>query len=326
MKKTKYAKVSIVIPLYVKTPYFYESVGRALELDYPNFEVLIGVDGKTKVSIQDRRVKIFRTGEKRTGPAEKRDICLRHAKGKYVFFLDDDSYPEGNWITKSIEILKKKKVASVCGPGLTPPLDSFSQKITGAILASKFGSGPYYYRFTKGEPRLVDDYPAYNMIVATDALKKVGGWGTKFYGGEDTALCLKLINAGEKIYYHPDIVVYHHRRRFPFEYIRQVGNVGRHRGFFVKKYPETSLRFSYFAPALFTVLFPLTLIISLFINQIFYLIFIGFLILYVVIFIESLNKNSLLINLILPFAIITNYIAYGYNFIKGLLFIKEMER
>ncbi len=310
MKKTE--KVSIVIPLYVKTPYFYEAVGRSLELDYPDFEILIGVDGKTKVTIDDKRVKILRTGAKRTGPAEKRDICLRHAKGKYIAFLDDDSYPEENWLTKAIEILKRNKVAAVCGPGLTPPLDSFSQKITGAILASKFGSGPYFYRFTKGEKRFVDDYPAYNMLVTKDALKKVGGWGTKFYGGEDTALCLKLINAGEKIYYHPDIVVYHHRRRFPMEYAKQVGNVGHHRGYFVKVYPKTSLRFSYFAPAIFTLLFPFVILISP--------------IFYVVIFIESFDKNPLLINLILPFGIIVNYLSYGANFIKGLLFTQKMVR
>ncbi len=322
----KYPKVSIVIPLYVKTPYFYESVGRCLELNYPNFEVLIGVDGKTQVSYEDKRVKILRTGEKRTGPAEKRDICVAHATGEYIAFLDDDSYPEDNWITKSIKILKKKKVASVCGPGLTPPLDSFSQKITGAILSSKFGSGPYFYRFTKGEPRMVDDYPAYNMFVTKKALMGVGGWGTKFYGGEDTALCLKLINAGEKIYYHPDIVVYHHRRRFPLEYIRQVGNVGKHRGFFVKAFPETSLRFSYFAPALFTVALPLILVAALFSKLILEIVLVAAVVSYLAIVLESLTRNELIINLILPVAIVVNYFSYGFNFLKGLIFTKEMER
>ncbi len=323
---TKYPKVSIVIPLYIKTPYFYESVGRCLELDYPNFEILIGIDGKTKVSYKDKRVRILRTGENRTGPAEKRDVCLRYAKGKYIAFLDDDSYPEDNWLKKSIQILEKKKVASVCGPGLTPPLDSFSQKITGGILSSKFGSGPYYYRFTQGSPRLVDDYPAYNMMVSTEVLRRVGGWGTKFYGGEDTALCLKLINAGEKIYYHPDIVVYHHRRRFPLEYAKQVGNVGKHRGYFVKAYPATSLRFSYFAPAIFTLILPLVAGVSLVYPLVLLVSLSAFLLFSLIVAIESYAKNPLVINLILPFAIVVNYLSYGFNFLKGLILAKEMER
>lgn len=318
-------KVSVVIPLYIKTPYFYESVGRCLELDYPDFEILVGVDGKTKVELKDRRVRILRTGEKRTGPAEKRDICLRHAKGKYIAFLDDDSYPETDWLTKSIEILERKKVTAVCGPGLTPPLDSFSQKITGAILSSKFGSGPYFYRFAKDSSRFVDDYPAYNMMVVRETLIKVGGWGTKFYGGEDTALCLKLINAGEKIFYHPDIVVYHHRRSFPVDYARQVGNVGKHRGYFVKKYPETSLRFSYFAPAIFAIGFPAMLIISAFSPYVFYFSIASLVLFWLAVMIESSRKTSFIINLVLPLAIIVNYLSYGYNFLDGLLFTKNLD-
>jgi len=322
----KHPKVSIIIPLYKKTPYFFESVGRCLELDYPDFEILIGVDGETKVSYRDKKIKILRSGEKRTGPAEKRDIGIRKAKGEIIAFLDDDSYPEEDWLKKSIEVLKEKKVAAVCGPGSTPPWDSFSQRITGGILSSFFGSGPYAYRFTKKDPRFVDDYPAYNLIVKKEILLNIGGFGTKYYGGEDTALCLKIINAGEKIYYHPDIVVYHHRRSFPVGYLKQVGNVGLHRGYFVKKYPKTSLRFSYFAPSILVLLSPLILLISTLSKTFMFLGLFAFCIFYISVFIENLKKNSLMINLILPVAIIINHLAYGTNFIKGLFFTKELIR
>lgn len=325
-KKMKYPKVSIIIPLYKKTPYFFESVGRCLELDYPDFEILIGVDGEMKVAYEDKRIKILRTNKKRTGPAEKRDIGIIAAEGEYIAFLDDDSYPEEDWLKKAVSIAKKKKVESVCGPGLTPPWDNTNQKITGAILSSFFGSGPYAYRFVKKGPCFVDDYPAYNLIVERKALIDVGGFNNKFYGGEDTALCLKLINAGKKIFYHPDIIVYHHRRLFPVEYAKQVGNVGHHRGYFVKAYPQTSLRIVYFLPAVFTLIAPLLLFISLIsINFLFLLLVLG-LIFYLAVILESYKKNPLLINVILPFAILVNYFSYGFNFIKGLLFTKHLER
>lgn len=322
----KYPKVSIIIPLYIQTPYFYEAVEKCLELDYPDFEVLIGADKKTKLDFKNKRVRILRTGLQRTGPAEKRDIGIVKARGEFTAFLDDDSYPAKDWLKKAVVILKRKKVAAVCGPGLTPPTDDFAQKVTGAVLSSSFGSGPYSYRFTKKTPRFTDDYPAYNMIVRKDILIKVGGFGTKFYGGEDTALCLKLINAGEKIYYHPDIVVYHHRRKFPFGYMKQVGNVGLHRGYFVKAYPKTSFRISYFFPALFTVFLPILLVASLFDKGLLVAsISLGFLF-YLSVFIESFNKNSFVVNLFLPFAILINHVSYGYNFIKGLLFTRCLER
>jgi len=318
--------VSIVIPLYKKTPYFFESVGRCLELDYPDFEILIGVDQDQKVAYQDKRIRVLRTGKKNTGPAEKRDLALTKAKGSYIAFLDDDSYPEENWLKKSIEILNTQKVTSVCGPGLTPPWDSFGQLLTGGILSSFFGSGPYSYRFAKREPRFVDDYPAYNMIVSKKVLDNIGGFGTKYYGGEDTALCIKLINAGEKIYYHPDIVVYHHRRQFPFEYARQVGNVGKHRGYFVKAYPQTSLRISYFGPALLVVSILILLILSFFKPLFLDVLLFSFVAYYGIVLIESADKNSLWVNIFLPFAIIANHIFYAVQFLNGFIFIKKLER
>lgn len=321
----KHSKVSIIIPVYVKTPYFFESVRECLKLEYPSFEILIIVDAKTKVSFSDKKVRVLRTGRSRTGPGEKRDRGILKATGDFIAFLDDDSYPAIDWLKEAVRVLYKEKVGAVCGPGLTPPADSFSQKITGAVLASPFGSGPYFYRFAKGGPRFVDDYPAYNLIIKRDGLLKIGGFGTKFYGGEDTTLCLKLINTGEKIYYHPDVIVYHHRRKFPFEYMRQVGNVGLHRGYFVKTFPQTSLRPSYFGPALLTMGLPV-LLIWLFSNQSIATWFLGGLIAaYLTIFVHSLRQNSLGISVLLPFAILLNHLTYGVQFSRGLM-TKKLKR
>lgn len=319
----KYPKISIVIALYVKTDYFVETVERCLNLDYPDFEILIGADKSANLNLKDKRVKIFYTGMSRTGPAEKRDIGILKAKGELIAFIDDDSYPNPDWLKKAVEIMHKQKdTAAVCGPGLTPPADSFSQKLTGSILSSPFGSGPYSYRFKKGSPRFVDDYPAYNLLINRKVLLDLGMFGTKFYGGEDTALCLKLIREGKKILYHPDIVVFHHRRKFPFEYMKQVGNVGLHRGYFVKKYPQTSFRPSYFGPAILTIALPIIAIWSFFDNSVSIFFMSGFLFSYLSVFIYSLFENNFIYSLLLPFALLVNHLTYGSQFLKGLLITK----
>lgn len=324
--------VSIIIPFYQPSdksnlPYLLESIKDCLSLDYPEFEILVGVDKGGSFSFKNKKVRTFKTDKKRTGPGEKRDVGIAKAKGEYIAFLDDDSYPAKDWLKNAVEILEKDSALNaVCGPGLTPAGDNFFQRITGAILGSVFGSGPYSFRFKKGRPRFVDDYPAYNLIVKKDVLTKVGAFGTKFYGGEDTALCIKLINAGEKIFYHPSIVVFHHRRKFPLEFMKQIGNVGLHRGYFVKAYPQTSLRLSYFGPAFLTVSLPLLLFWLFFNNQIFVPLLILGGIVYTAVFIENFGKNSLLINLILPFAILFNHLVYGKQFLKGLLFTKKLIR
>jgi GT2 family glycosyltransferase len=73
----------------------------------------------------------------------------------------------------------------------------------------------------------------------------------RYWPGEDTKLCLLLTKNGERIIYDPRAAVYHHRRKLFWGHFRQVWNYSVHRGFFAKRYPETSLRAAYFVPSLF---------------------------------------------------------------------------
>lgn len=324
-------KISIIIPFHwglkkENIKRFYEDFQHFLKLDYKNYEVVLVSDKKVKLPFSSEKVKVLITGSKKpTGPAEKRDFALSKVRADIYAFIDDDSYPEDDWLKKATQVFQERKVEAVCGPGLTPPDNDFAQKVTGAILASPLGSGPYSFRFAKGAPRFVDDYPAYNLFVRKEILDKVGGWGTKFYGGEDTVLCIKLIAAGAKIYYHPEIVVYHHRRGFPLEYMKQVALVGLHRGYFAKAFPQTSFRLSYFSPAIITIILPMVVIAFLYyIGALPLLALVG--LGYLVIFIEGLRRNSLKVNLILPFGVLVNHLVYGIQFIKGFLFTKKLLR
>lgn len=316
-------KISIIIPIYQINEKVKESIRKCLFLDYPNYEILGVVDTPAKIESEDPKIKILATGLPQTGPAEKRDLAIEKAQGEYIVFLDDDSYPSRNWLKKAILALhKNEKVKVICGPGLTPSTNSFSQKLSGAVLTSVFGSGIYVYRFRKEPPRYVDDYPAYNMMVKKSILKKVGGFGTKFYGGEDTALCLKLINIGEKILYIPEMTVYHHRRRFPQGFFKQIANVGKHRGYFVKKYPKTSRRPIYFLPTLFIFSLIPVLILSFLSKTFFWFLMLLFSLLYLIIFGDVLKRNSLLVALLVPFCIALTHMVYGVCFILGLLIPK----
>ena len=98
-----------------------------------------------------------------------------------------------------------------------------------------------------GKIRDVDDLPAFNLFIRTDALRSIGGWQSKFYGGEDTMACLRLVQAGHRLIYDPEVVVYHHRRPIFGSHLRQVGNVGRHRGH-SPAFCRPSRRPLYFAP------------------------------------------------------------------------------
>ena len=238
--------MSVVIPLHRDNPGFRACLDGCAALDYPSFEVIVVSDDKVALPAD---VKQVQTGaDHDTGPGEKRDAGMHAADGDFLAFIDDDAVPRRDWLTEAVRVFEDEKIGAVAGPGVTPPGSPWSERAGGAFYESWLGSGPYRYRFRPGRRRDVDDYPAYNLIVRRRAAEHVKGWGTGFYGGEDTVICLALVEAGWRIVYDPSVVVFHQRRSVLRRHLAQVGNVGLHRGFFVKAYPQTSLRPSYFLP------------------------------------------------------------------------------
>ncbi|HVL97136.1 MAG TPA: glycosyltransferase family 2 protein [Solirubrobacteraceae bacterium] len=242
--------VAVIVPLHRDTPAFRRCVDGVLALADDAVELVVAADRAPSDVPPPARVVLTGSATD-TSPAEKRDAALETVTADVCAFIDDDAYPAPDWIEKARARLADPSIAAVGGPGVTPPGSPWRERVGGAFYESSLGSGPLRYRFVAdGGVRDVDDFPAYNFLVRTQALRDVGGWGTKFYGGEDTAVCLALHERGHRIVYDPEVVVFHHRRPIFRPHMRQVGNVGRHRGYFVRAYPKTSLRPVYFAPSL----------------------------------------------------------------------------
>ena len=80
-------------------------------------------------------------------------------------------------------------------------------------------------------------------------MRRAGGWASTFYGGEDTRFCEALGRVGVSVHYRPDLIVHHHRRPVFVAHMRQIANVGRHRGHFARARGSTSRRAFYALPA-----------------------------------------------------------------------------
>lgn len=322
----KYPKVSIIIPLYVICERFFSDFLNFQEIKYPNFEILVVSDVKVDLpKLEGIEVKSILTGERKTSPAEKRDLSLKYIKGEICAFIDDDAYPDIDWL-KAVRWFRNQDIVAVGGPGITPPSDSFWGKIGGNIIESFFCSGGVQHRFYPGKSSesLVKDWPAYNLFVRSKILKKVGGYGSTFYGGEDTLLCMKLIKLG-KILYDPKAIVYHHRRNFPWAHLKQISGVGLHRGYFFKTQPETSRMLFYLLPTILTISFILGLLISIYNPSLFLLPFISLFFVFWFLGSWSIFRHnvSLIQASIGGLGIILTHIFYGIFFIKGL-FTKKL--
>ena len=256
-------------------------------------------------------------------PAHKRDIGLKSAKGEIIAFLDDDAWPEKGWLKNAIRHFENNDVAAVAGPAKTPPDDGSRQKASGEIYSSILVSGKYAYRYVPKEGREVDDYPSCNFIVRKAIIQQVGGFNTDFWPGEDTKLCLDITKRlGKKIIYDPLVLVYHHRRPVFIPHLKQIASYALHRGYFVKKYPETSLRPAYFLPSIFVLGLVLGAPVSLCIPM-FKLAYLSGIFIYLFLALIFSFSNGLgLIGLIF-FGIIFTHVTYGVFFLK-VLFTKRL--
>lgn len=324
----KQPKVSIIIPLYIDTDRFYTDLKKFNNLDYSNYEIIVVTDKITtsrKNKIKDPKIRVITTGKERTGPAEKRDIAIAKAKGVICAFIDDDAYPDKNWLKNAVVHFNHPQIVAVGGPGITPKEDDYYEQLTGLVYESIFCGGHAQHRFVKKPARFVRDYPAYNLLVRKDILDEIGGYGTHFYGGEDTFLCLKIIKKGYRILYDPEVFIYHHRRALFVPYLKQIANIGMHRGYFAKKFPETSRTLNYFIPTILSVGFLAGAIISFYSLIIAYL-YIFSLILFIILGMISVFKKTTIKNaFMVAVGIILTHLTYGLFFVKGLI-ISDLKR
>ncbi|MCI4625288.1 MAG: glycosyltransferase [Candidatus Magnetoovum sp. WYHC-5] len=332
MEKPK--KIDIIIPVKRINDYIYESVPIILNLKYDNYSIVIlpdEVDNEKELSPlmekagstdNQSKIQIIETGP--IGPAEKRDLAIKHCDGDILAFLDDDAYPREDWLTNAVQHFTTLKVGAVGGPAITPPHDTFWQKVSGAVFLSTLSGGNPDRYWSGNERKEVDDWPSVNLLVRKDLFRAIGGFNSKYWPGEDTKLCLDITYFGKKIIYDPEVIVWHHRREGLDRHLKQIAGYGLHRGFFARVYPENSRKFKYFIPSLFVCFlfagFIFQFLNNPLINSIYYLGIGAYLFSLSAAFYQIYKKTeSLLVSTASTGYIFLTHIWYGINFIKGFL-------
>ncbi|MCK4649233.1 glycosyltransferase [bacterium] len=310
-----YPKISIIIPIKEANENLKECLKYCCGLDYPDYEIIVLPDKMERLSYS--QVKVISTGT--IGPSEKRDIGIKHAQGEILAFLDDDAFPNKDWLKKAMKNFEEKDVVAVGGPAVTPASDNLRQKASGLVYSSLLASGSFTYRYIPRRKRQVDDYPSCNFLVRKSTIEKLGGFSSKFWPGEDTKLCLHITkNLGKKIIYDPEVLIYHHRRPLYRGHLRQVANYALHRGYFSKRFPETSRKISYFIPSLFVLGLFIGWLLG-FIYPLFFKIYLGVISLYLVsVLFTGFKHRNLKLAFLISSGIVATNIGYGIFFLKGL--------
>ena len=244
-------RVSFIIPVTELNDYVLETVEHLQRLDGDNWEAFVVTNEMEPSPWEDLRIKMLESG--RVGPADKRDLAAQLATGEILVFLDDDSYPESNYLNVLRSCLADGHQV-VGGPAVTPTTDSYWQQVSGAMYLSRLTGGSPERYAPRHPARYVDDWPSVNLAVRLSAFELVGGFDCPFWPGEDTLLCDKFTKRGLRIWYEPKLIVWHHRRGSLRSHLRQAGRYGLHRGFFARTFGHSSRKLGYFAPSVLVLL------------------------------------------------------------------------
>lgn len=335
----KKIKFSIIIPFKKPSKYLYECLDYIRKQVYTNYEVILLPDktySKSEAHLRSLRsldpdgtvgmtkeIRVVPTGG--VGPAEKRDIGAKISSGEILAFIDDDAYPDRDWLKNAVPHFSNPQITAVGGPGITPPRDDVFQQASGWVNQLWIGSGGAgTYRFCEQKKRYVDDYPSMNFFVRKDDFSAAGGFETHFWPGEDTKLCHDLIYIlKKKIVYDPKILVYHHRKPLFLPHLRQISRYALHRGHFARVLPATSLRLGYLIPSFFVGFLIFGAVLTVFMTEIaasFYIIIFLYLILLTsnVIYVTFKTK-SILLALFVGCGIVSTHVIYGLLFPVGFL-------
>ncbi|MDA1317282.1 MAG: glycosyltransferase [bacterium] len=330
MKQPASPYISVIIPVRAIGAYStVESFPAFEKQTYKNFEVIILPNLPSpedhKLTKKYSWLRIIATNHI-TRPAQKRNIGAKKAKGHIIAFIDDDAYPSTKWLETAAHLFDSMQIESVCGPGVLPKNTNMWEKIFDLLLRSPLGSGGFTYRFTPEKERNIDDYPSMNLLIKKKVFLDLGGFDNDYWPGEDSKLCEDLVYKKDgTIYYHPDVLIYHHRRDNLPGFLKQHSQYGYHRGAFFAHGDKNSKRITYLIPSMLVVyllllpllwpLHSLTLVpIALYSTA---------LIVQSVVF--TISSRSLIIGALSSITLFLIHLIYGIFFVKGLVvgFVKK---
>ncbi|OYT33636.1 hypothetical protein B6U96_15005 [Archaeoglobales archaeon ex4484_92] len=156
-----------------------------------------------------------------------RNFGVFRANSEFVVFLDDDCVPDRLWLYHLYQtIIKDKRLAGVCGRVLPYRWDLISRYYT-------------FYRILE-PPRDLTHITLCNTILRRKLISEIGGFRPPpTYAGEDVDLSFRLIQAGYRLGFSPNAVVYHIYRSSPSNFVKTFYRYGRAIGYLARRFKLT---------------------------------------------------------------------------------------
>lgn len=214
----KEPEVSIVIPVYNQFEYTYNCLKSILsnsgEITY---EVIIANDNSTDITTQIteivKNIKVI-TNQENLRFLKNCNHAAKAARGKYIFFLNNDTQVQPNWLQPLVDLMEHDLKIGLVGSKLVYA-DGRLQE-AGGILWKDGSAWNYGNRSNPEDPEYnyvkeVDYISGAAILIRKTLWEEIGGFDERFAPAyyEDTDLAFEVRKKGFKVVYQPKSVVVH---------------------------------------------------------------------------------------------------------------------
>lgn len=238
---TEFPGVSYVMPVLNEADYLEEAVNSILTQDYDGEKELVIALGPStdntdvvarRLADEDARITLVDNPKGRTPIAL--NLAIKESIHPIIMRVDAHSELPSNYTRRGVETLYRVGAHDVGGlmdaRGRTPV-----QRAIAAAYHSKFGfGGPAYH---SGAPE-GEAESAYLGIFRREVFDEVGFYDENMWRAQDWELCLRIRQAGHKVWFDPELKVGYYPRDTFKALARQSYASGTWRGEIARRFPE----------------------------------------------------------------------------------------
>jgi len=200
--------VSVVIPAYNAEAYIADTVDSALAQTYYPIEVLVADDGssdRTADIVSDYRPPVRYLHQENRGPAGARNLALRHARGRYIAFLDADDVWHPEKLRVQVQLMEQNPDAGICGAR------SMTLRHGAELHWPPLDREPECRRVALKDIVVKNRFRTSTVIVRRAAVSEAGEFDESIFGPEDWDMWRRIVQHSEGLLV--DLVLECHWRR-----------------------------------------------------------------------------------------------------------------